>query len=147
MTSIIVDANVAVYTVLGAPTAKLNECVDQFWAWARADELDLFAPRLWWSEVTSVLRAYVFQKVITEKDAAEALQILTSLHLGYVNEDANLSLRALSWAGRLGQAKAYDAMYLAAAESLGADLWTADERLASRCQEIGLTWVHSLLEI
>ena len=148
MTSIVVDANLAVYIALGAPK-KLEGSVALFWekAGSAESDIELFAPRLWWSETTSIVRAYEFQKAITQPEAASALQILDSLRLSFVNESAELSARALDWARRLGQAKAYDAMYVASAENLGGELWTADERLANSCRSLGLSWVHEVSEI
>ena len=147
MTSIVVDANIAIYSVVGAPTQEINEYTNRFWNWTKSEDIDLFAPRLWWSETTSILRVYVFQKLITQADAEEAIQILNSLQFAFFNEGADLSARALYWAGRLNQAKAYDAMYLSVAENLGADLWTGDGRLVNRCRDIGVSWVRGLAEI
>jgi predicted nucleic acid-binding protein len=65
-----------------------------------------------------------------------------------IDEDEELCLRALELAGKLSQSKAYDAIYLALAEKLVANFWTADERLANRCQkDLNLTWVHSITEL
>ena len=147
MTSIVIDANIAIYSVVGAPTQTLDDSINRFWSWVKSGEIDLFAPRLWWSETTSVLRVYVSQKLITESDAEDALRILNSLRLVYINEDVDLSARALYWAGRLDQTKAYDAMYLTVAESMDAELWTGDVRLVNHCRDIGLTWVRNLAEI
>lgn len=65
-----------------------------------------------------------------------------------MNEDEALSLRALVLVGELGHSKAYDAFYLALAEHLNAEFWTADKHLANRCcKDLKLTWVHWLGEI
>lgn len=67
--------------------------------------------------------------------------------IGLMDEDEDLSLSALEWAGKLGQSKAYDAFYLALAEKLVVDFWTGDERLANRCRkDLKLKWVHSVSE-
>jgi len=58
--------------------------------------------------------------------------------------DISMSRAALTWAARLGQSKAYDGFYLALAERLGADLWTADERLLNRMRQLGVAWVRWL---
>ena len=38
--------------------------------------------------------------------------------------------------------KAYDGSYLAVAESLGAELWTADNRLVESLDDDSLEWIH-----
>jgi hypothetical protein len=43
---------------------------------------------------------------------------------------------------RLGQSKAYDAFYLALAERLKAEFWTADQRLANGARQLGANWAH-----
>ncbi len=58
--------------------------------------------------------------------------------------DTSLCLAALTWAERLGQTKAYDAFYLALAEGLSAEFWTADKRLARRARHAGADFVRLL---
>ncbi|HNJ12110.1 MAG TPA: type II toxin-antitoxin system VapC family toxin, partial [Anaerolineales bacterium] len=78
----------------------------------------------------------------------EALRTMYGLRVEIINEDEELSLRALELAGKLGQSKAYDAFYLALAEKLVAEFWTLDERLANRCRkDLKLKWVHWVGEL
>jgi predicted nucleic acid-binding protein len=44
------------------------------------------------------------------------------------------------------QSKAYDAHYLAVSEQIGADYWTADERLYNMARQLGINWVHWIME-
>jgi len=46
----------------------------------------------------------------------------------------------------LGQPKAYCACALALSEQNVAEFWTADERLYNRVQQIGIRWVHWIME-
>ncbi len=55
------------------------------------------------------------------------MQDLMSLGLT-LHDTPNLHVRALELASQLSQSATYDAQYLALAESLGCELWTADER-------------------
>ena len=48
-------------------------------------------------------------------------------------------LSAFAWTRRLNRAAAYDSFYLALAEGLQCDLWTADRRLFNA---VDLPWVH-----
>lgn len=52
-----------------------------------------------------------------------------------------MSLAALVWSRRLRRGNAYDSAYLALAEALGAELWTADRRLTNAA---GQPWIHYL---
>jgi predicted nucleic acid-binding protein len=51
-------------------------------------------------------------------------------------------LAALHWAERIGHSKAYDAQYLALAESLSAEFWTADVRLVHVLEKLDVSWIH-----
>ena len=81
-------------------------------------------------------------------EAEDVLRTIHGLRVEIINEDEELSLRALELAGKLGQSKAYDAFYLALAEKLVAEFWTADERLFNRCRkDLKLSWVHWIGEL
>jgi len=100
------------------------------------------------SETTSAIRSLVFQKAISAENAEDILRTIHGLRVEIINEDEELSLRALELAGKLGQPKAYDAFYLALAEKLVAEFWTADERLYNRCRkDLKLSWVHWIGEL
>jgi predicted nucleic acid-binding protein len=141
----VIDANIAVRTALELNT---SETLERFWEHLARDQITPCAPRLWMSETTSAIRSLLAQKVITTNDAEQALRTIHNLHVEIIDEDEELCLRALELAGKLGQSKAYDAIYLALAEKLAADFWTADEKLANRgIKDLKLPWVHSIGEI
>ncbi len=50
---------------------------------------------------------------------------------------------AVAWAARLGQRRAYDGFYLALAEEVGAELWSADLRLVASVRQAGTPWVQA----
>lgn len=139
----VVDANIAVSTVI-----RMTDNLARFWDRVDREQITPCAPRLWISETTTAIRWMVAHKEISAEEAEDALRTVHGLRFEILNEDEELSLRALEWSGKLGQSKAYDAFYLAAAEKLVADFWTADERLANRCRrDLQLSWVHSISEL
>ena len=50
----------------------------------------------------------------------------------------------MEWTSRLNQTVAYDAAYLALAEFLNSEFWTADNKLFKVADKEGLTWVRLL---
>jgi predicted nucleic acid-binding protein len=138
----VVDANLAVNTAL-----NFSQNLENFWKRVHLEQITPCAPRLWMSETTSAIRAYLAQKQIDVKEAEQALVTIHALRVEIIDEDKALCLRALELAGMLGQSKAYDAFYLAVAEQMKAEFWTADERLNNRCRgDLSLGWVHWINE-
>jgi predicted nucleic acid-binding protein len=136
----VVDANIAIQTAIG-----ITHNLEEFWEHADREEITLCAPRLLLSETTSALRFLVSQKRISSIEAEEALNTIHRLRIEIINEDEALCFRALELACKLSQSKAYDSIYLALAEKLGAIFWTMDERLSNRCKkDLKLTWVHGI---
>lgn len=138
----VVDASIAIQTAFG-----MTDHLEQFWDRIDREQITPCAPRLWISETTSGIRSLLSQKEITSDEAEQALRTIHGLRFEIIDEDDDLSLRALELAGKLGQSKAYDAFYLALAEKLVVEFWTSDERLANRCRkDLKLSWVHSIKE-
>lgn len=76
------------------------------------------------------------------QQAAEAFDLVLSFDIGTYG-DASLHRRALDIAGRYRLPAAHDAHYLALAERLGAEFWTADRQLYQAV--VGrLAWVNLL---
>jgi predicted nucleic acid-binding protein len=74
--------------------------------------------------------------------SASVTDHLRYLCAGGVSDDALLR-RGLALATQFNRPTAYDAQYLAVAERLGCDFWTADERLYNAVNT-QLAWVHWL---
>ncbi len=139
----VIDANVAVKSIL-----SVTDSLNSFWKKVDQEQITPCAPRLWLSETTSAIRFLVAQKALTSDEAEDVLRTIHGLRVEIINEDEELSLRALELAGKLGQSKAYDAMYLALAEKLVVEFWTMDERLVNRCRkDLKLSWVHWIGEL
>lgn len=138
MSYLVIDANVAVKSILSA-----TDSLGAFWEKVDRENITPCAPRLWLSETASAIRSLVSQKALSPDEAEDVLRTIHGLRIEIIDEDEELSLRALELAGKLGQSKAYDVFYLALAEKLVAEFWTADERLFNRCRkELKLNWVH-----
>jgi predicted nucleic acid-binding protein len=111
----------------------------RFAAWADAG-VELAAPDLWAYEVTAIVHKCVRQGRLAPADGVETLKRMLSLPIRLVRSDA-LHARALEVAGRLQLPAAYDAHYLAVAQSEGAEFWTLDERLYNAIKR-DAPWAH-----
>lgn len=107
------------------------------------EERSLFVPRLFAAEVASALRRASFHGALTQEAAEKALDLLLKLPWIYA-KDEELALAALRWSSKLGQARAYDAFYVA--EKKRALLWTADARLVQGLRALGFPGVKGLEE-
>jgi predicted nucleic acid-binding protein len=97
---------------------------------------------LWLAECISAIRLAVYTRSITAEEGEAAIEDLFVLQVEALPVDAALCRSAFAWAARLGQARAYVGFYLALAEQMRAEFWTADERLVNRARQAGVTWVH-----
>ena len=92
------------------------------------------APLLFPFEVTSTLRKRTYRGDIGEKYSLMALRQILSLPINFTTFD-NMHEQAWQLAGQFNRPAAYDAHYLALAEHLGCDFWTADKRLYNAVNE------------
>ncbi len=138
---VVIDANLAVYSTLKTPQSPAASRIMEYMA---QKGYQYSAPGLWWYEVTSVIHRYLFHGLITEKLAFTALDLLT-VELDFQKIEVT-ERSAFDWATRMRRKAAYDGFYLAAAEKLGADLWTADRALANNARQAGVNWVHWMNE-
>ncbi len=137
--AVVVDASAAVWAVL--PVVAEADALDRFADWTRQG-VAVMTPSLWLPESVSAIRRAVHQGLLTSAEARIAVADLFALGVRTVESDESLCLAALEWAEALGQARAYDGFYLALAERLRAELWTADRRLVSSAHHVGAAWVR-----
>jgi predicted nucleic acid-binding protein len=137
--NIVIDANIAVRAIL--PIGGKLDVLERLISWHRRRS-KIFAPELLIPETVSVIRRGVFDRWITEEEGQVAVEDLYRLGVEIIPSDASICLAALAWAGKLGQSKAYDGFYLAVAERQGAELWTADEKLANRAKQLNKSWIR-----
>jgi len=117
---IVLDASAAIEWLLQTPAGiKIDKRM-----FSRQEPLH--APHLLDVEVVQVLRRYVREKTLSEQRAREALEDLDDLQLNRYPHDF---LIPRVWDLR-ATLTAYDAVYVALAEVLGAALLTCDRRIA-----------------
>lgn len=133
---LVVDAGL-VYRLLlpGTHQAEVQSLVA---GWL-SDGYELAAPSLWVYELTSALCKTVHFGQITAQEAGHALALAQRLGVRLVAPSNEMARSAFEWTLRLGRAAAYDSFYLALAEALECEFWTADRRL---CNAVDLPWVQ-----
>ncbi|HEY83643.1 MAG TPA: type II toxin-antitoxin system VapC family toxin [Chloroflexi bacterium] len=136
---IVIDSNLAVWAVL--PNVAVESTVDLLANWHR-QRRRIVAPDLWLAEATSVIRRLVFHKVISPAQGKVAIDDLFSLGVETILLDQQLYQNAFEWAEKLQQSKIYDSLYVALAEHLQAELWTADKRLVNGAKQAGIRRAH-----
>jgi len=136
---IVIDANVTLGLILRLP---YSEKVDRWMQTWQTEEAHLVVPTLWEYECLSGLRRALALKIISPTDLERMAVDLLALEFQRVAPTLELHQSALTWAERLGQAKVYDAHYVALAESLSAELWTVDQRLFNSLKGLGVDWVQ-----
>ncbi len=79
---------------------------------------------------------------MTERESREALNDFLDLGVALLSPP-QLYPRAFAFAGAHGLPSVYDAMYVVLAQTLGSELWTADQRLLSAIGQAA-PWVRSI---
>lgn len=139
--TLVIDANIAVWSVLPILASAGVDTLTRLEGW-RQEGLRLVAPSLWLPECTSAVRSSVYSKLISTDEARRAMSDLFALRIEIMPIDEQSCLAAFDWAARLRQARAYDGFYLALADQLGAEFWTADRRLVNGAKQSGISWVR-----
>jgi predicted nucleic acid-binding protein len=100
----------------------------------------LVAPSLLYFEVANALYQYHKHDILSKDAILLALQAAQSLPI-QLHHPPQLHQQAIELAQQHGLPAAYDAHYLALADMISAELWTADLRLFNLVAGT-LTWVH-----
>jgi predicted nucleic acid-binding protein len=134
---VVVDASLAVKWVEQEPYSIEAAALLENWQKQRRR---LMAPALFAYEATNAIGKRVKRGQLTIETARERLASL--LENGpALQHDVAVNLRALEIMERFALPSAYDAHYLALAESRRCECWTADERLWNTVRK-KLPWVH-----
>jgi len=129
--TVVVDANILI--AFGLADEPLHTQANQILsAWQTAGER-LTAPRLFRSEITAVVRKVVYQGRMTPEQGRTMLAQLLIYPVEFHEDDALLK-EAYELAVRFNRPRAYDSQYMALADRLQCDFWTADERLVNSTQ-------------
>jgi predicted nucleic acid-binding protein len=136
--SLVVDASFTLKLIL--PNPQQAHCQSLMREWEQ-DGHSLYAPTLWLYEITSGFSKAVYFDLLTEAEGHKALRLAQQLNVQLIHPDDNQVRLAYEWTRRLRRAAAYDSFYLALAESLSADFWTADRRLTNA---VNTSWLHCI---
>ena len=121
---VVVDASLAFkWLVKEIYTAEAND-LGRLW---NSQGTQIAAPYLMPVEVTNALHHRVARGELTLEAATRHMESLLSSGLE-LHQTPTLRGRALELASLLRQGAVYDAHYLALSETLGCELWTADEK-------------------
>lgn len=133
---VVLDASLAVKPfVLEAYTARARVLA---LSW-RAAGTQLVAPDFMPSEMATAFRKKISEQIITLDGAKQLMARFYGLRISF-RPSWLLHERAIELAEELNQRLAYDCHYLALAESLGCDFWTADEPFYGRPEGLTLAF-------
>lgn len=125
MTSwVVADSGVFLAVVLNEPYSTQADALIALW---KQDGIRIAAPYLFRYEAVAVVRKHVARGTLKPEDGVAALEKLL-LEPVKVFMDDDLLRRAYELATRFNRPTTYDSQYLAVAERLGCEFWTADER-------------------
>lgn len=122
---VVVDASLAVKWLVKEVYSDRAFMLADLWA---SQDIQPVAPHLMPVEVANVLHRRVIRGEIAPETAVRLMESLLASGIE-LREPRDLHRRALLLAARLRQNAVYDAHYLALAETLDCELWTADEKL------------------
>jgi predicted nucleic acid-binding protein len=110
--------------------------------WMKA-EATIVAPALLYYEVTNGLYRYQRAGILPPEAVEKALVAALALPIELVS-NTELHTRARNVAATYNLAATYDAHYLALAQWMEVDLWTADSRLVNSLKQHKLSWVRGI---
>lgn len=136
---VVVDSGVLLATVLDEPLSAKAEALLKSWA---ARSFVMVAPTLCQYEIIAAMRKHAYRGTQSTADALRGRDIVLSYPVQYMIDD-DLLRRGYDLATQYNRPTAYDSQYLAVAERLQCEFWTADERLYNALNQ-ELTWIRWL---
>ena len=123
---LVVDASLTFRLILPGPQQDPLRSLIAGWL---QDGHELCAPMLWVYEMTSALCKVVHFGELAPEEGQRALRLAQMLGIRLIPPDDDQVQLSFDWTVRLKRAAAYDSFYLALAETLHCEMWTADRRL------------------
>ena len=120
----VVDASLATKWLVDEEDSDKARALSRGWL---DSGIQIIAPHLMLAEVANALHRKVVDSQLTPESATEILENLDNSEIEFYNAP-NVHAGAVRLAGQLGQGAVYDSVYLALAERLDCELWTADRR-------------------
>ena len=120
----VVDASLAVKWLVDEEDADKARALYRGWV---DSGVQIAAPYLMLAEVANAFHRKVVDGEIELQSATRILENLSAIEIRFHNPP-NIHVGALRLADRLNQGAVYDSIYLALAERLDCELWTADRR-------------------
>jgi predicted nucleic acid-binding protein len=125
LSDVVLDSGILIASVF---PETLTSQAKQFIKQLQTDNTTLHAPALLRYEVVAVSRKAVYQGRVTAEEGVRACDRLLNYPI-IVHFDDDLLKRGYELGTEYNRPTAYDSQYLAIAEQLACDFWTADERL------------------
>lgn len=129
MTTVVVDASVAVKWCLPLRREELVAEAEELLASSRRDEVRFLVPDLFWVELANALWKAVRRAEMSSDNAASAMSFMRDLGIATL-PSLDLVPQALDLAISHSRT-VYDSLYVALAIQSDSELITADERLAN----------------
>ena len=136
---VVADSGIFIATVLVETYSQQAEQLVRTW---REQAVQVAVPMLFRYEIVAVMRKSVYRGHFSTEQAVKGRDALLEYPVQLFLDDSLLK-RGFELATQFSRPTAYDAQYLAVAERLGCEFWTADERLFNTLKII-LPWVKWL---
>ena len=136
---VVADSGIFIATVLVETYSRQAEQLLRAW---REQGIQIAVPTLFRYEIVAVMRKSVYRGNVSSAQALTGRDALLDYPVHLFMDDALLK-RGFELATQFSRPTAYDAQYVAVAERLGCEFWTADERLFNALAS-SLSWVKWL---
>lgn len=137
--SVVVDASFAVKWLVREVHSDKAVALARTWINAQVQPI---APHFMPVEIANALHRRVVRQELSLDNAMRLMERFARAGIG-LRSTPGIYARAIELASELRQGASYDAHYLALAEFMGCDLWTADERFyrAAVRNHSGIHWI------